>query len=70
VQLHLEVELPRRQFEMSMPASAIASTTFGQIASAGSSPADSARMSAGAWRSKRACAICERPALWLQTNKT
>jgi hypothetical protein len=27
-------------------------------------------MSSGAWRSKKAWAICERPALWLQTNST
>ena len=27
-------------------------------------------MSSGAWRSKNAWAICERPALWLQTNST
>jgi hypothetical protein len=33
---------------MSMPISPIASTTVGQIASAGASPADSARMSGGA----------------------
>ena len=39
-------------------------------ASAGSLPADSARTSAGAWRSKNAWAIWERPALWLQTNST
>jgi hypothetical protein len=54
----------------SNPASAIASTTVGHTSGAGDEPADSARMSAGACRSKNACAICDRPALWLQTNST
>jgi hypothetical protein len=40
------------------------------IASAGSSPPDSARKSWGAYFSKNACAICERPALWVQTKST
>jgi hypothetical protein len=48
VQLHLEVELLRLRLEMSISTSRIASTTLGQIASAGSWPADSARMSGGA----------------------
>lgn len=47
----------------SRPTSCMASTTWGQIAAAGSVPADSARKSAGASRSKNAWAICERPAL-------
>src|SRR5687768_11432416 len=46
------------------------STTSGHTRLAGVVPADSARTSPGAWRSKNACAICERPALWLQTNST
>jgi len=44
-----------------MPTSRIASITPGQIAAAGFEPADSARTSLGASRSKKACAICERP---------
>ena len=53
-----------------MPISRIATITFGQTCVAGVDPADSARTSAGACRSKRASAICERPALWLHTNST
>src|SRR6266508_3962766 len=56
--------------ERSSPTSPMTSTTSGQMAFAGWDPADSARMSLGAWRSKNAWAICERPALWLQTNST
>jgi len=48
VELHLAVELLRLAIADSIPASRIASTTFGQITSAGSSPADSARKSPGA----------------------
>ena len=47
----------------SNPTSAIASTTVGHSARAGVEPADSARTSSGAYRSKNACAICDRPAL-------
>jgi serine/threonine protein kinase len=53
-----------------MPTSAIASTTVGQTSWAGCVPADSARMSDGALRSKKAWAICERPALCVQTKST
>ncbi len=60
-----------RRAERSMPTSAIASTTAGQTPSRrGSLPADSARTSAGASRSKKAWAIWERPALWVQMNRT
>ena len=54
----------------SMPTSRIASITVGHTSCAGCEPADSARTSSGAWRSKKACAICERPALWVQMNST
>lgn len=59
-----------RRPDRSIPTSRMASITFGQTASAGSWPADSARTSGGEWRAKKASAICERPALWVQTNST
>jgi hypothetical protein len=70
VQLHFEVKLLRATPAMSIPTSPIASITFGHTASAGSSPADSARTSSGAFCSKNACAIWEQPALWVQTKST
>src|SRR5690606_15119921 len=55
---------------MSMPTSPIASTATGLIASFGSEPADStSTRSPARWRSHPA-AICERPALCTQTNRT
>src|SRR4051794_3056309 len=56
--------------DRSMPTSRMTSITSGHTARPGSEPADSARTSGGASRSKNACAICERPALWLQTKST
>jgi hypothetical protein len=58
------------RLEMSISISRMASTTSGQTASAGSWPADSARTSSGAWPSRNAWAICERPALCVQTKRT
>jgi len=68
--LHLQLDLLRRATGESIPTSRIASITFGQIASAGACPADSARRSGGAYRSKNACAIWLRPALCVQTKST
>ena len=54
----------------SMPSSAIASTTAGLISSAGAVPAERTTTRSPAWWASRAAAICERPALWTQTNST
>ena len=56
--------------ERSIPTSRMTSTTLGHTSWPGSEPRDSARTSSGASRSKNACAICERPALWVQMNST
>src|SRR5215467_12427162 len=56
--------------ERSRPISAIAATTAGFSSAAGWEPADVTRIRPAAWRSRRAAAICERPALWVQTNST
>src|SRR5689334_11928003 len=56
--------------EISRPSSAIASTTAGLSWSAGCDPADRTTTRPAAWWSSSAAAICERPALWMQTNKT
>src|SRR4051812_6095489 len=54
----------------SMPISAMASTTAGLMSSAGADPAERTTMRSPAWWVRRAAAICERPALWTQTNRT
>src|SRR5689334_13276816 len=54
----------------SMPTSAIASTTAGLIESAGAVPAERTTTRPRAWRSSKAAAIWERPALWTQTKRT
>jgi hypothetical protein len=55
---------------MSMPTSFIASTTAGLTVSVGADPADrTATRSPPRWL-RKAAAICERPALWTQTNST
>src|SRR5919107_2640358 len=55
---------------MSMPTSAIACTATGLIRSAGSEPAErTSTVSPASCRSQPA-AICERPALCTQTNRT
>src|SRR5215211_3867450 len=55
---------------MSMPSSAMACTATGFICSAGSDPAErTSTASPASWRRKPA-AICDRPALWIQTNRT
>src|SRR5215469_15787491 len=56
--------------EMSRPISAIAATTAGLSSAAGCEPADVTRIRPAAWWSRMAAAICERPALWVQTNST
>ena len=68
--LHLDSEMPRPTAAEVDPTSAITCRTSGQISRAGVAPPDSARRSGGAILSKKACAICDRPALWLQTNST
>ena len=70
VQLHLDGELLRAAVPEVEPISLIASTTKGHTCRAGCWPADSARRSGGASRRKKASAICERPALCVQTNRT
>src|SRR3954454_4678706 len=54
----------------SMPSSSIASTTTGLMASAGAVPAERTMTRPLAWWSRRAAAICERPALCTHTNST
>src|SRR3954452_15612579 len=54
----------------SMPISIMAATTAGLISSAGAVPAERTITRPGAWWSRRAAAICERPALCTQTNST
>ena len=56
--------------ETSIPTSRITSITSGHNWRAGSDPADSPRQSPGQDRSNSAWAICERPALWVHTNRT
>src|SRR5687767_4009017 len=56
--------------ERSIPTSRIASTTWGCTRSAGVVPAESATCRPLAARSNSARLICERPALWRQTNST
>ena len=55
---------------MSMPSSAIASIATGLIRSFGSEPADSTSTRSPASARRKPAAICERPALCTQTNRT
>src|SRR5580692_12808278 len=55
---------------MSMPISAMAWTTAGLSAEAGCDPAEVTRTRPEAWCSSRAAAICDLPALCVQTNST
>src|SRR6516162_8018394 len=56
--------------EMSRPISAMAATTAGLSWSPGWDPAEVTRTRPAGWWSSSAAAICERPALWVQTNST
>src|SRR6185437_6435184 len=56
--------------EMSTPISAMAATTAGLSWLAGWDPAEVTRTRPAAARSRRAAAIWDRPALWVQTNRT
>src|SRR5512132_4398623 len=56
--------------DRSTPTSAMAATTAGLRASAGSDPAERTWTLPLAWWSSRAAAIWLRPALWTQTNRT
>src|SRR5215467_12307048 len=56
--------------EMSRPISAMATTTAGLSWSAGCDPAEVTRTRPAAWWSSNAAAIWDRPALWVQTNRT
>src|SRR5688572_5135239 len=55
---------------MSIPSSAIASTATGLTESAGAEPAESTSTRSPARCCGQPAAICERPALWTQTNRT
>src|SRR5579863_270950 len=55
---------------MSMPTSAMASTTAGLRCSAGSVPAECTTTRPWAWRTMRAAAIWDRPALCTHKNRT
>src|SRR5580692_11105184 len=55
---------------MSMPISAMAWTTAGLSAEAGCDPAEVTRARPEAWCSSSAAAICDLPALCVQTNST
>src|SRR5271168_1315072 len=65
---------PRRIFGvatvMSTPSSAMAATATGLIWSAGSVPAERTSMRSPARWASSPAAICDRPALWTQTNRT
>src|SRR5438128_1855755 len=54
----------------SMPISAMASTTVGLSSSAGADPAERTTTRSPPWWASSAAAIWERPALWMQTNRT
>src|SRR6478609_2845610 len=56
--------------DMSMPSSAMASTAAGLTCSAGWEPADRTSIAPLESVVRKAAAICERPALWTQTNRT
>src|SRR5215469_8385585 len=56
--------------EMSRPISAMAWTTAGLSWLAGCDPAEVTRTRPAAWWSSSAAAIWDRPALWVQTNRT
>src|ERR1700731_325667 len=55
---------------MSIPSSAMAATATGLTSPAGLVPAERTSMRSPAMRLSKAAAICERPALWTQTNRT
>src|SRR4051812_9220831 len=54
----------------SMPTSRIASTTAGFTSSAGAEPAECTTTRSPPWCTRKAAAICDRPALCTHTNST